>query len=77
MVLYQMLMVIFMLSVSPNAKLQFSFVGYIGQVIAIGEKRTLNVVLKEDNKTLEEVVVVGYGNSEKSGFIIGYSCSPY
>ena len=56
----------FQLSVSPNAKLQFSFVGYVGQVIAVGEKRTLNVVLKENNKTLEEVVVVGYGTQKKA-----------
>ena len=32
----------FQISVSPNAKLQFSFVGYLGQVIAVGEKRTLH-----------------------------------
>ena len=41
--------------------LVFSFVGYIPQEIVTGNKTTLPVLLKVDNKALEEVVVVGYG----------------
>lgn len=46
--------------------LVFSFVGYIAQEVLVGNKTILNVALKVDNKSLEEVVVVGYGTVKKS-----------
>jgi TonB-linked SusC/RagA family outer membrane protein len=49
-----------------NAILVYSFVGYISQEIAIGNTSLMNVVLKPDIKTLDEVVVVGYGTQKKS-----------
>ena len=53
------------LSVNKGATLVFSYIGYVTQ-----EKPTtggtLNIILKEDNQTLEEVVVVGYGVQKKS-----------
>lgn len=53
------------LSVNEGATLVFSYIGYVTQ-----EKPTtggtLNIILKEDNQTLEEVVVVGYGVQKKS-----------
>lgn len=55
----------FTLSVSENAVLQFSYVGYIPQEIAIGNQTTLNVRLMEDLQALEEVVVIGYGTQKK------------
>jgi len=43
-----------------------SFLGYISREIAIGEKtENIEITLKEDSKTLEEVVVVGYGVQKK------------
>ena len=50
----------------PNSKsvLVFSYLGYTRQEIAVNGKSTINVVLKEDNTALEEVVVVGYGTQK-------------
>jgi len=48
-----------------NAKLDISYIGYQSQIISIGNKNTVNVILKEDTKTLDEVVVVGYGTQKK------------
>lgn len=44
-----------------DAKLKVSYVGYVDQVINPGQ----SVVLQEDNKTLNEVVVVGYGTMRR------------
>ena len=52
-------------SVEPGATLVFSYVGYITQEHAV-KGGTLNVTLKEDTETLEEVVVIGYGVQKKS-----------
>jgi TonB-linked SusC/RagA family outer membrane protein len=49
-----------------NPILVFSYVGYISQELQPGNKTTLDVVLKTDDKALEEVVVVGYGTQRKS-----------
>lgn len=48
-----------------SAVLVFSFVGYQTQEIAVGPQNQLNVSLKADLKSLEEVVVVGYGTQKK------------
>ncbi len=45
--------------------LVFSFVGYQAQEVLVGNKTNLNVILKVDTKSLEEVVVVGYGVQKK------------
>ena len=47
--------------VQPNAKLQFSFIGYISQTIAVGNQADIKVTLKDDSQALDEVVVIGYG----------------
>lgn len=56
----------FALSV-PNTggTLVFSFVGYVGQEIEINKQSEIDVVLPLDQKSLEEVVVVGYGVQKK------------
>lgn len=52
--------------VKEGAILEVSFIGYLNQdVKAIGTK-PLNIILKEDTKMLDEVVVVGYGVQRKS-----------
>jgi TonB-dependent starch-binding outer membrane protein SusC len=52
----------------PNAsvKLQFSFIGYVTQEVALGGQSTLNVALSSDVAQLNEVVVVGYTSQKKS-----------
>jgi TonB-dependent starch-binding outer membrane protein SusC len=51
----------------PNAssRLQFSFIGYVTQELALGGLTTLNVALTSDVAQLSEVVVVGYGTQLK------------
>lgn len=48
-----------------SAILVFSFVGYLSQEVALGNRTTLEVEMKVDNRTLQEVVVVGYGTQKK------------
>lgn len=56
----------FTLDVSPNDILVVSYIGYATQNIKVGNKTSFNIVLKEDNKTLDEVVVVGYTTQKKA-----------
>jgi len=49
-----------------NSMLIFSFVGYTTQYVTVGTQTSINITLEEDQKTLEEVVVVGYGTMKKS-----------
>lgn len=48
-----------------DAVLVFSFIGYASQEITVGNQSQLNVVLLPDIKSLQEVVVVGYGTQKK------------
>lgn len=54
---------------SKQTKIEFSFIGYNTQVLTAGNQKMLNVVLKEDVKTLDEVVVVGYGTMKKRDLV--------
>ena len=54
------------LKVADNATLVVSYVGYETQNVKVGGQSTINVRLVEDNKMLEDVVVVGYGSMRKS-----------
>ena len=51
--------------VPDNAVLQISYVGYVSQEIATSGRTSFNIVLKEDNRLLDEVVVIGYGTQTK------------
>lgn len=53
------------LNVKAGETLVFSYIGYVTQEIRIADQATLNVALKEDTETLDEVVVVGYGVQKK------------
>ncbi len=48
-----------------NAVLVFSFVGYVSEEAVVGSRTNLEVSLRVDEKSLEEVVVVGYGVQKK------------
>jgi len=56
----------FIINVTPNAKVKFSFIGYTSQEVIIGNRKILKITLKENNKLLNEVVVVGYGTMKRS-----------
>ncbi|WP_229216514.1 TonB-dependent receptor [Dyadobacter sp. 3J3] len=49
-----------------GAVLVFSFVGYVSQEVAVGNRSTLDVAIESDTKALSEVVVIGYGTAKKS-----------
>ncbi|MCA0228924.1 MAG: TonB-dependent receptor [Bacteroidetes bacterium] len=51
---------------NDNATLVFSYLGYVTQEIMVGNQVQLTVALKVDAKSLEEVIVVGYGVQRKS-----------
>ncbi|WP_303316767.1 TonB-dependent receptor [Flavivirga abyssicola] len=51
--------------VSSGDILVFSYVGYKNQEVTIGNETTINVALIEDAAALEEVVIVGYGTTNK------------
>jgi TonB-linked SusC/RagA family outer membrane protein len=55
----------FSLDVSPNQTLVISYIGYKTREIAVGNQTTINVTLEEENASLNEVVVVGYGVQKK------------
>lgn len=50
---------------SDEATLVFSFIGYTTQEIVVGGRSTVDVSLAPDTQTLQEVVVVGYGEKKK------------
>ena len=56
----------FVLDAPKEAVLQITYIGYVSQEVKVSGKKELNVVLKEDTETLEEVVVVGYGVQKKA-----------
>lgn len=55
----------FSLSVLPGATLEIRYIGYVAQNIRVGNRSTLDVVLKEDTRALDEVVVIGYSVQKK------------
>lgn len=55
----------FQLDVPASATLLFSYIGYLPQEVVVKGRQLLNVVMTEDTKTLDEVVVVGYGTQKK------------
>lgn len=52
--------------VSPKAALVFSYVGYKSAEVNVGGRTSVSVTLQEDNHTLNELVVIGYGTMKKS-----------
>lgn len=56
----------FTLTVNKNATLVVSYIGYLAQEVKVQGKNQLTIKLVPDSKTLDEVVVVGYGTMKKS-----------
>lgn len=55
----------FTLDVTDDNTLQISYIGYQTQEFAIGKQHHFSIVLEEDKKILNEVVVIGYGTQKK------------
>lgn len=56
----------YQLDVPEGATLVVSYIGFLKQEIPVGAQTTINVVLAEDSKQMDEVVVVGYGTQRKA-----------
>ncbi len=52
-----------------NAKLEFSYIGFNTEIVAYAGQETINLTLQEDIRTLDEVVVVGYGTMKKRDLV--------
>ncbi len=51
---------------SQNATLEFTYMGYKKQTVAIGGRRQIDVQMQSDRQVLDELVVIGYGVQKKS-----------
>jgi TonB-dependent starch-binding outer membrane protein SusC len=51
---------------SPDNTLEYSYIGYVRQVIPINNRRVIDVTMRMDYAQLDEVVVIGYGTVRKS-----------
>ena len=61
----------FSLNVAPKTRLEISFIGYQTQNVAVGESRQITVTLQEDTQVLDEVVITGFGMSQKKATLTG------
>ncbi|TDB67908.1 TonB-dependent receptor [Arundinibacter roseus] len=50
---------------SPESVLVLSFVGYVSQELVVGNRSTLEIAMVPEDKSLDELVVVGYGTQKK------------
>ena len=50
---------------SQKPVLLFSYIGYATQEITVGNSKNLQIIMKEDAKLVDEVVVIGYGTQRK------------
>lgn len=56
----------FTIDADAKSVLNVSYIGYLTKEIAVGNQQTVRIVLLEDTKTLDEVVVIGYGTQKKA-----------
>ena len=56
----------FQVSAKSNAQLSVSYIGYVTQKVNVGGQKTLSIILKPEDTTLNDVVVIGYGTMKKS-----------
>ncbi len=56
----------FRVEASQDETLVFSYVGYVSQEMQVGSRTNFSVTLMPDTKSLDELVVVGYGTVRKS-----------
>lgn len=55
----------FSFDIENNGILQISYIGYVEQTLSAANKTFFNIILKEDSRLLDEVVVIGYGSMKK------------
>jgi len=57
------------ISAPAGSTLVFSFISYLSQEVSIGDRSVVDVSLVADNKQLNEVLVVGYGQTTKQAYV--------
>ena len=60
-------------NIPESSTLVFSFIGYVSVEVKTGSSNKLDIVLKQTNNNLDEVVVVGYGTSTRRLNVGSYS----
>ena len=56
----------FSIEAKPQSVIEVSYIGYLTQETVINNQKSIRFLLKEDTKTLDEVVVIGYGVQKKA-----------
>ena len=59
----------FSISCNKNDVLQISYVGFLTQDITVGNNSNFQIKLKEDQKVLDEVIVIGYGTTTRKSAV--------
>ena len=55
----------YQISVSPNATLVFSYIGFSSQEVAVAGQSTINITMQSEASELDEVILVGYGTQKR------------
>lgn len=58
----------FSLSTGNNASLRISYIGYLNQEISTTGRNSFQIVLLEDTKALDELIVIGYGTARRQDY---------
>ncbi|WP_455590708.1 TonB-dependent receptor [Bacteroides sp.] len=56
----------FSIEADSKSILEITYIGYLKQEVPVGNQKNIRVILAEDTKTLDEVVVIGYGVQKKA-----------
>ena len=56
----------FTIDIQSQSIIEISYIGYLTQEVTIGNQKNIQILLKEDMKNLDEVVVIGYGVQKKA-----------
>lgn len=56
----------FTINAAPQATLSISYIGYENQTVALKGRSSVSVIMKQEDRTLNDVVVIGYGVQKKS-----------
>ena len=60
---------IFSITVPVGSVLSASYIGYLTEDIVVKDSKSLKIRLSEDTKTLDEVVVIGYGTAQRKSIV--------
>ena len=64
---------LYVIDVSDNDVLTFSYIGFLSQNLPVKGKDVLNVTLSEDSQMMEDVVVIGYGKEKRAAMVSSVS----